>query len=233
MQHELLGGITNPLPATGGAAAETLAHAEGRALEVMENPNRAVTLADYEYFARRVPGVRLARVAARANLHPAFPCLQAPGIIAVLILPYLPEDRPLPSAGLQRMVRAYLARRRVIGTRVEVFGPTYLDLVVRATVQGYPQTSAAGLQQRIVAALNRFFHPLVGGPDGQGWPFGRDVYRSEVLQVLDETEGVDHVLSLELIAGGGEPQCGNICLGPTGLVAAGQHQINVVTDRAR
>jgi predicted phage baseplate assembly protein len=221
--------ITNPVPAMGGTAAETLAHSEGRAVEVMEGRNRAVTLADYEFFAKRTPGARLARVSARANLHPGFPCLQAPGIIAVLILPYLPVDRPLPSTGLQSMVRAYLARHRVLGTRVEVFGPTYLDVAVRATVQGRPEPNAANLKERISAALNRFFHPLLGGTDGQGWPFGRDVYRSEVLQVIDETDGVEHVLSLELIAGGGEPQCGNICIGPTGLVAAGQHQIEVVS----
>jgi predicted phage baseplate assembly protein len=230
LQHKFSAGdsfaLTGP---TGGAAAETLAHAEGRAVEVMERPNRAVTLADYKSFARQTPGVRLARVAARASRHPAFPCFQAPGIIAVLILPYLPSDRPRPSAGLQKTVGAYLARHRVIGTRVEVFGPTYLEVAVRAQVQACRGTSAAGLLSRLTAALNRFFHPLVGGPDGQGWPFGRDVYRSEVLQVMDETEGVDHVVSLELIAAGGEPQCGNICLGPTGLVAAGHHQIEIVS----
>jgi hypothetical protein len=35
------------------------------------------------------------------------------------------------------------------------------------------------------------------------------------------------VLSLEILARGCEPQCANICLGPVGLVAAGQHQIEI------
>ena len=44
---------------------------------------------------------------------------------------------------------------------------------------------------------------------------------------IDQTEGVDHVLSLELIAEGCEPTCGNVCLLPTWLVDAGPHNIEV------
>jgi Baseplate J-like protein len=221
--------VSNPIPATGGAPAEKLEHAEGRAVELMEKPTRAVTLTDYEWFARKTPGVRLARVAVKANVHPAFPCFRAPGMIAVLVMPWLPAKRPMPSQALLEAVTTYLRRQRVIGTRVEVFGPTYLDVSVQAKLQASARASTTGLAQRVAAALNEFFDPLTGGPDGSGWPFGRDVYRSEVLQVIDETEGVDHVLSLELVADGGQPQCGNVCLGPTGLVAAGQHQIEVVS----
>ncbi len=220
--------ISNPIPAGGGSPAEKVAHAAGRAIELIKKPNRAVTLADCEALAMETPGVRLARVSARANLHPGLPCFKAPGIITVIILPYLPADKPTPSRELLRTVAAYLARRRVIGTRLEVVGPTYLDVSIRAQVQSCNGTNKADIQKRIKERLNRFFHPLQGGPDGKGWPFGRDVYRSEVLQVMDETTGVDHVLSIELIPDGGTPQCGNICLGPIGLVAAGQHQIEVI-----
>jgi hypothetical protein len=84
------------------------------------------------------------------------------------------------------------------------------------------------LAARLGEALDRFFHPLRGGPDGDGWPVGRDVYRAEVLQVLDETDGSDHVLALELVDGRGNASCGNLCLPPTALVAAGPHEIEVV-----
>jgi hypothetical protein len=220
--------VTNPSPATGGAPAETVDEATGRALALMEEAQQAVTAADYEALALATPGVQLARVAVRANLHPGYPCFKAPGVITVIILPYLPADRPTPSQALRQAVTAYLTSRRVIGTRVVVVGPHYREIAVRASVQACPGTNTADLQQRIGAALDRFFHPLKGGPDNDGWPLGRDVYRSEVLQVIDETPGVDYVLSLELIAEGSEPQCGNICLGPIGLVAAGQHEIEVV-----
>ncbi len=50
--------------------------------------------------------------------------------------------------------------------------------------------------------LEEFFNPVTGGPDRDaeaGWPFGRDVYVSEVFQVIEETEGVEHVESLNLL----------------------------------
>ena len=220
--------VTNPAPAIGGEAAETLAHAIGRAIELMETPQRAVTLHDYETLALQTPGVRLARVTALTNLHPSFPCFKAPGLIILIILPYLPADRPTPSLGLRRTVRAYLNPRRIVGTRIEVVGPSYREVAVRARITVSNGTDKAGLRQKIAEALNNFLHPLRGGPDGAGWPLGRDVYRSEILQVIDDVLGVDHVLSLALITERCDPQCGNVCLSSTMLVAAGQHEIDVV-----
>ena len=221
--------ITNPAPAEGGAAAEALEEAAARAVDSVEQPMRAVTLADYEALALSTPGVRLARVAARANLDPSVPCLQATGVVTVIVLPFLPLRKPFPSAGTRRAVMRFLSRRRLIGTRVVVVGPKYLEIAVRAKVRALAGVDPVSLRERIVAALDRFFHPLTGGPDGEGWPFGRDVYRSEVLQVLDEVPGVDHVLSLEFVSGCGchGPVCGNVCVGPIGLVASGSHEIAI------
>ena len=219
--------VTNPIPVEGGAAAETLEHAVGRAAELAYQPTRAITTADYEALARQTPGVRLARVTAVADAHPGMPCVQAIGVMTVLVLPYLPEGRPVPSCRLLRAVADHLCHLRLIGTRVEVTGPTYTEVTVRARVQGARPTSRTELTGRIAQALNAFFDPLRGGPDGGGWPFGRDVYRLEVMQVLDEVPGVEHVLELELLTAGGA-QCGNICLGPNGLVAAGPHEIEVL-----
>jgi hypothetical protein len=211
--------VENPVPATGGAAAETLDEAAARAVDSVEQPLRAVTLADYERIALETPGVRLARAVALADFDPAFPCFQANGVVTVIILPHLPRRRPFPSLATRRAVAGHLAGRRLIGTRVIVTGPVYLEVAVRATVRAFSGTDPAELRQRISSALDRFLHPLT-------WPLGRDVYRSEVLQVLDETAGVDHVLDLELIAEG-KAGCGNVCVGPTVLVAAGVHEITV------
>ena len=223
-----LASVTNPLAARGGAAAETVAQAAGHADQLVESSGRAVTLADYEQLAKKTPGTRIARVTVIPNMHPSFPCYQAPGMITVIVLPYLPVGSPMPTPGLLRAVTAYLRPRRVIGTRVEVVGPTYLDVAVQASVQSIARTNRTNLQQAIVTALNNFLDPLIGGPDGTGWPFGRDVYRSEIMKVLDSVAGVDYIVSLALLADCGQPQCGNVCLGPTWLVAAGTHQISVL-----
>ncbi|HYB76589.1 MAG TPA: putative baseplate assembly protein [Candidatus Bathyarchaeia archaeon] len=220
--------VTNPRAAWGGAAAETIDQTAGEADQLVGSSGRAVTLADYERLAANTPGTRIARVTAIANMHPDFPCYSAPGMITVIVLPYLPHGSPMPTPGLLAAVTAYLRPRRVIGTRVEVVGPTYLEVAVQATVQSMAGTNRANLQQAIVQALNNFLDPLIGGPEGRGWPFGRDVYRSEIMKVIDAVVGVDYITSLALLADCGQPQCGNVCLGPTWLVQAGTQQITVL-----
>ncbi|HXT27531.1 MAG TPA: putative baseplate assembly protein [Candidatus Eisenbacteria bacterium] len=220
--------ISNPLPILNGAAEETIALAAGRADQLVVTSPRAVTLADYERLALSAPGTRVARVKALANLHPSFPCFAAPGMITVVVLPFLPAGRPYPSPGLLRVVTAYLNRRRIIGTRVEVVGPKYITVGVEAEVQSAAGIDRTRLRQSIVNALNNYFDPLTGGPAGTGWPFGRDVYRSEILRVIDQVSGVDHVNSMDLLTDGCEATCGNVCLGPISLVAAGEHAITVL-----
>jgi hypothetical protein len=51
--------------------------------------------------------------------------------------------------------------------------------------------------------------------------------RSEVLQAVDAVAGVDHVLALDLIGPDGA-SCGNLCIGPLGLVTPADHEIEVV-----
>jgi hypothetical protein len=220
--------ISNPLASVGGTAVETLDLAAGRADMLVESSGRAVTLEDYEQRAAETPGTRIARVTAYANLHPDFPCFEAPGMITVIVLPFLPKGRPSPTPGLLHEVASYLRPRRVIGTRVEVVGPTYLQVTVNAAVQSKTGTGKTDLQSLTVKALNTFLDPLTGGPEGTGWPFGRDVYRAEIMRILSQVTGVDYVASLELVAGTGPAQCGNVCLGPTWLVASGAHQIQVL-----
>ena len=220
--------VETVLPATGGADAETLEQGIARAVAEREASLRAVTLTDYETLAKTTPGVDLARVTTRANVHPSFDCVKAFGVVTVIVMPKSLSPTPRPDVTLRERIRRRLNRHRLIGTRVEVTGPTYLQVAVRATVQGFPRQNQARVQDAIVTALNRFFDPLAGGPDGNGWPFGRDVYRIEVLQTIMQTPGVDHVVNMDLLPASCEPQCGNICLKPTWLVASGQHQIEVV-----
>lgn len=249
--------ITNRRPAANGADAEALNHAAGRAaaavwaherlvelcptgtcatLDQVEKtavlalpaPQRAVTLLDYERLALDVPGTQVQRARAWGGLDAQFACFQAPGTVTVVVVPGLPLRRPEPTTGLRQTIFAYLNRRRIVGTRLVVVAPDYLEVTVRAAVRARAGADLARVQTQIRQALDAFLDPLVGGPTGRGWPFGRDVYRAEILQVIDQVVGVDHVLNLELIPDEGEAQCGNLCLGPTTLTTPGAHVLQVV-----
>ncbi|GIE35161.1 hypothetical protein Ait01nite_082060 [Actinoplanes italicus] len=111
-------------------------------------------------------------------------------MVRVLVLPGGPV--------LCRLAFTLLKARTPITTRVRVAPPRLRALTVEATVV----RDFAGLlrrdtvQRRAEQALSRFLHPLTGGDDGTGWEFGRPVFRSELFQVLERLDGVDHVRRL-------------------------------------
>jgi Baseplate J-like protein len=209
-------------------ACSSLDQIDRARVEALSGPTRAMNLLDIERLALDVPGTSVARVRAWANTHPAYPCLNAPGIVSVVVVPDMPVSRPEPSAGLLGAIAQFLDRRRTIATRLEVVAPRYLEVSVHGRVRARTYADPVDVQARIYDALNTFFDARHGGPAGLGWPFGRDVYRSEVLQVIDGVAGVDHVIELSLSADGGEPQCGNLSLCPSWLVTPLLYQIEVV-----
>jgi hypothetical protein len=248
-----LASIANPCPAGGGADQEPFDAAVDRAVSALwaherlvelcppgqaltldpvrdqalqlSAPERATTLLDYERLALDVPGTRVARARAWAEIAPGDPKEQ-PGV-HVVVVPHLPRERPEPSPGLLTAVYCYLDYRRIVGTRLIVTDPNYVQVSVRASVRAKVGADPERVRQRVLAALDRFLHPLEGGPNGRGWPFGRDVYPAEILRVIDAEAGVDHVFELELVSDGGDPQRDPLSVGLTGLVTPGQHEIQV------
>jgi hypothetical protein len=221
-------GLSNATAATGGEPAESVIAAAGRAIEMLRTPQTAITISDYEVLTLQTPGTDFARVAVVPNCHPAFDCIEAPGIVTVIPMTHLPDRAPVPSSGTLSLAANYLNRRRMIGTRIEVAAPRYLKIAVRASFHALPGTSPAMLLLRVQAALDAFLNPVHGGPDQDGWPCGRDVYRSEILQQIDGVSGVDHVLSLALQAGDCEPVCGNVCVPALWFVTAGSHELQIL-----
>ena len=243
------GGLpVTPLDQLEGDAAEVIA-AHERILDLAQNaqqstldqipkssvlalpaPSQAVTLLDTERIALDVPGTVVARAHAWADTDPAFPGIHATGVVTVVILPAMPVAQPEPSAGLLAAVKRYLDRRRIICTRMEVTAPTYLVITVTANVTATTGASTTAVQSAILAALQNFLDPLSGGPAGLGWPFGRSVYQAEILQLIANVPGVDHVNSMTITPGSGKPRCSDIPLCPVWLVSSGAHQIQVVTS---
>lgn len=195
-------------------------------------PERAATLPDFERLALDVPGTHIARVRAWAGVDIATGCANLPGTVTVVIMPELPAERPEPSPGLIRAVRGYLSQRKVLGTRLVVTGPDYVEISVNVTVRAKRDYAPDIVRQQVEQALYRYLHPLTGGTKGCGWPFGRDVYVAELLQVIDELRGVDHVTDLEIETANGA-QCSNICLRPTQLVLSGTHHVTVTEGSSR
>jgi predicted phage baseplate assembly protein len=206
----------------------TLDQIEPARVRALVAPQRAVNLVDIERIALSVPGTRVARARAWSSLHPSYPCLEAPGVVTVVIVPEAPPGMPAPSPGLLKAVWRYLDRRRTLTTMLHVIGPQYVKVTASGTVAVRSGASVARVKERISVALETFLNPLTGGPDSFGWPFGRSVFRAEILQLIDGVPGVDHVLRLSLRADTGPQQCGDIALCPMALVYSGSPSIEVL-----
>ncbi len=189
----LIAGVTNPAPAAGGTDQERTEEVMVRGPLRLKHRDRAVTSEDYEWLARE----SLVSVA-RARCVPAKTDADA-GKIKLLIIPDEDVPKPYPSPGLRRHVAEYINDRHPDGVNLSVIGPTYVEACVTASVVPLRFEEADQVRQRILQQLSKFLHPLKGGPDETGWAFGRDVYLSELLAVMEETEGVDYVKTARLV----------------------------------
>ena len=220
--------VEQPFAACGGKAAETLNEAKARAVRELARPTRVVTLEDFEEIALATPGVQVARVHAIPDYHPAMPCIPVTGSTSVVVLPPCPAQRPVPTSALLATVQRYLERRRVLTSEIHVIAPHYTIIAVNALLQAQPEADRNALKRLARSTLEQFFNPLQGGPDGKGWPIGRDVYRAELLALLNDLEGVLYVEEMSWhVDGKDATRCGNISICRHGLVASGIHEITI------
>lgn len=210
--------LTDAVRRRSGDSLDALPLRDARALGV---PERAVTARDAERIALATPGVALARARALPQVDPRLPGLVADGCLTVVVVPWLPVARPFPAAGALRRVRANLEAGRTLGTRIFVVGPEYASIAVTATLVLRPGARADTTVIAAEEAMRAFLHPVPTGAETGGWPFGRTVRRTEVLQRLDALAGVDRVDDLTLAREGCPPGCDDLDLCPTELALAG------------
>ena len=171
---------------TGGAGVESIEAALER-LRRQQDPTRAVTTTDYEAIAVATPGVRVARAAVVAE-----PTTDEPAApITVAVIPVGPAGRrPQPTRGFLEAVDRQLCRHRLLTDRTTVVAPTYRQVTVTVTVS--PAADADNVEGAIQESLETYIDPLTGF-DGDGWPFGRPVYRSDVFARVGAVPGVADV----------------------------------------
>jgi predicted phage baseplate assembly protein len=223
-------GVTNLRPAEGGADEETLNDARTRAAAELQSRNRAVTAADFSYLARVTPGVRIGRAEVLPLFHPAFPDVQIPGCVTVIVVPATADAAPTPSEATLRAVCVQLDEHRLVGTEVHVTAPVYRVVRVEAVVRARPTADLGVVRRAVEDALTVYFHPLHGGDDGSGWALGGTIYYSQVVRtVITADPGVARMDSLTIRLDGEElPFCQDGPIRPRDLLTSSGHDITVV-----
>jgi predicted phage baseplate assembly protein len=226
--------VDNRRAATGGVDAEDLAAARIRGPIVLHTRSRAVTAEDFEALAREAQPA-----AARVRCITAGDDGTEPGVVRVLVVPAVGDDTGrlafeelVPSEEMLQSIAAHLDARRLIGTRLVVEPPFYQGIKAVARLRPRDHVDRTRLQREALTALFRYFHPLLGGPDGMGWPFGRPVHIGEVFTVLQGVTGTELVEDVRLFpvdpvtAQQGEASQ-RIDLRPNTLVFPYEHQVIV------
>ncbi len=200
--------VTNHIPARNGADAESLEDAVIRVPALLRTRDRAVTPEDFETLA--IAGGKGA-VARALCLSPVK--RDDAGIVRLLLVPQANTDAIARAEGippeqlalhprLQSQVLSYLDERRLLGVQVRCLEPNYVGVSVQAEVALEPEYNNSRAREEILyklrVALYRFFNPLSGGPNGNGWPFGRPVYPSDIVTLFQQTPGVRFLGAVQL-----------------------------------
>lgn len=171
----------------------------------LKQPQRAVTSEDYEYLAGQAVlkvcdeehDIRI-RCVERKNLETdGFARdIDRPGHISLVIV----AGRESTSEKYQRLlreVRVSLEPKRLLTTRLHIVRPCYVWLALTVTIQPKLDVLWENVRKSATEKLRQYCSPFAGGgPGGSGWPFGRNLYLSEIYDVLEQVSGVDYIETL-------------------------------------
>jgi len=144
-------------------------------------------------------------------------------------------ERLALAAELKQSVSAFLNERRLVTTRLDVIGPQYIWVSIDATVRISERSDPAlyvETRRAAETALYRYLNPFVGGPDGKGWPFGRDLHVSELYALLQRIPAIEYVEELRVstrdaaTAAASQPAPARLTLPPHGLICSDVHRVN-------
>jgi hypothetical protein len=209
-----------------GSDEESLDDVKRRAREQLGR-GRAVTRADFEELAMQTPGGGIARAHAIPLYHPDFPGHAVPGAVSVIVVPQLDGPTPLPSAHTLERVCAHLGEHRTLTTELFVLPPRYREVSAAVEIRLATNADALVTVRAAKQALLDYYHPLRGGPDGRGWPFGGAVYWGDAFKVVSSIPGVGQIVELDVrvddvpVARGGR-----IELDPTDLTSPGLFDVD-------
>ncbi|BBC26977.1 putative baseplate assembly protein [Pseudanabaena sp. ABRG5-3] len=200
--------LTNHLSACNGADAESLDDVAIRVPKMLKTRDRAVNQSDFEYLTLIAGEGAVARVLCTPAKR-----REDAGIVKLLIVPRVrtegidqgqgiaPEQFVLTPQLSDRILN-YLDERKMLGVQIQLEPPKYVGVCVQTEIALEATYSNPLVQQDIVRNLKvmlyRFLNPINGGVQGQGWEFGRPVYPSDIVKLLQNVQGVRFLGTVQL-----------------------------------
>jgi predicted phage baseplate assembly protein len=227
-------GVTNPWPVSGGEAQEPTAMTVRRGPETIRAGHRAVARADFAVLAAFAPGASIGRAYALPGYHPHFPGRRIPGLVGVLVVSRGEEEGlPVPDEQTLQSVARYLSSTvAAAGAEIVACAPRFRRLRAEAGFMAGNERDLGELARGMEQRITRFLHPLTGGRDGEGWPFGGTLKYADLLNVLlteDPSGSYRPPRAIPrlrfLLDGVPMPRCEDIPLKPDELFWPEHHQV--------
>jgi len=173
------------------------------AVKQLRESDRAVTSQDYENLVLQEFSEKISRVycVSRRNkeLQTYNNIVQRPGYINLVIVPKSSESQLLDitlTQELKKSLKDFLENRRLLTTKINIYETKLVNIEVNLTINLKPDFTEQNVRPIAEKALKEFLYPLTideDGIKGTGWEFGRNVYLSEIYQLLDKIPGVDYI----------------------------------------
>lgn len=181
---DIIDKVTNPLPARGGTAAETMEEVRQYAPQAFRTQRRCVTPQDYADRAGQHTGVQRAAATLRwtGSWHTTFLTVDRKG--------GLPVDDDF-----EQELRDYLEPWRMAGHDLEIDAPRYVSLEVLLMVCVQPGYFRSDVKRSLldVFSSRRRTDGTLGYFHADNFTFGDSVYLSSILAAAQTVNGVQHV----------------------------------------
>ncbi len=200
--------LTNHISATNGVDAESLDDVAVRVPKMLRTRDRAITQTDFEYLTLVAGDGAVARVKCLPSRRK-----EEAGIVRLMVVPKvrtesidqgqgIAPDQFILTPRLSETVLAYLDERKMLGVQIQLEQPEYVGVCVQTEIALEAAYSNPQVQQDIIKQLKillyRFLNPITGGVNGQGWEFGRPVYPSDIVKLLQNFQGVRFLGTVQL-----------------------------------
>lgn len=154
--------------------------------------------------------IKLCRAVTMMNRRPSIASglEERPGHVTILAIPefeenptppYVTQDKIDLNDPLKGKILRFLEKRKLITTHLHLIPATLKELTIKIAVVIDKERVLSEMEDTIKSRIHVFMSILEGYFNHEGWPLGKDLYKSQLYRLVEDIEGVDHVSYLEFL----------------------------------
>ena len=154
----------------------------------------------------------------------------SPGYVTIAVVPQLIEDNAnlnlTPKASHKSLndIYQFLKKRISPFIRLKVLNPIYEEILVSCEVKFVAGKSEDFYAEQLKTEIQQFLAPWAFGEQGQ-IAFGGRVFKSSIIDFIEQKDYVDYLIKFEMRKKNGEPQNEIIAATARSILTTGEHTI--------